>query len=178
MKKYKLIKDNTLTNTIKSSNYKSGKFVKSCRIIPIINGVLCVFMALCKSDFNSFYIGEILNGINIIALSVITYDGIKGIKSYFAHEKLYELTNNFIKNNIFIPVSMIENSDMTEDNNISFIEVSYYDNIVQTRSDDGISYHYYDDKNNISDITNIVNENIHSKKKQKIISNMKKNTKF
>ncbi len=167
MKKYKLIKDNTLTNTIKSSNYKPSKFVKSCRIMPMINGVLCIFMILCKLDFDSFYIGEILNGINVIALSAITYDGVKGIKSYCDHEKLYKLTNNFIKNNIYIPVDMIENSDIIEDNDISFIKVSDCDNIVQTNSDDGISYHYYDDENNISDITSIVNENILSKKKQK-----------
>lgn len=71
---------------------------------------------------------------------------------------------------------MIENSDIVEDDNISFIKVSDYDNIVQTRSDDGISYHYYDVKNNISDITSMVNENILSKKKI-IISNMKENIK-
>ena len=61
---------------------------------------------------------------------------------------------------------MIENSDIVED-----------DNIVYTRSNDGISYHYYDVKNNISDITSMVNENILSKKKI-IISNMKENIKF
>ena len=73
MKKYKLTKDNTLTNTIKSSNYMLSKFVKSCHIIPIVNGVLGIFMILCKLDFDSFCIGEILNGINVIALSSTTY---------------------------------------------------------------------------------------------------------
>lgn len=169
MKKYKLIKDNTLTNTIKSSNYKPNKFVKGCSIMPIVNGVLCIFMILGnKLGFDSFYIGEILKGANAIVLSAMMYDGVKAIKSHCDRKKLYKLTNNFIKNNnIYITIDMIENSDIIEDDNISFIKVSDCDNIVQTNSDDGISYHYYDDENNISDITNIVNENILSKKKQK-----------
>lgn len=174
MKKYRLIKNNTLTNTIKSSNYKPSKFVKVAFIIPIVNGALGIIMSACKVDVNSLHVNEVFGSINAFALSTTTYVCIKNIKSYFDQKKLFKLSNNLIENGVFIFMDSMENSDIIEDDNVSLIKVSECDNIIQTSYDDGVAYHYCDNENNISDITDIVNKSILRKKK---INNTRRNGK-
>lgn len=174
MKKYKLIKNNTLTNTIKSSNYKPSKFIKGAFIIPIVNGALGIIIGVCKVDVNSLHVNEVLGSISAFAISTTTYVCIKNIKSYFNQKKLFKLTDNFIENGMFISMGSLENSDIIEDDNVSLIKNSDWGNIIQTSYDDRITYHYCDDKNNISDITDIVNKSILRKKK---INNTRRNGK-
>lgn len=174
MKKYRLIKNNTLTNTIKSSNYKPSKFVKVAYIIPIVNGALGIIMGACKVDVNSLHVNEVFGSINAFALSTTTYVCIKNIKSYFDQKKLFKLSNNLIENGVFIFMDSMKNSDIIEDDNVSLIKVSECDNIIQTSYDDGVAHHYCDNENNISDITDIVNRSILRKKK---INNTRRNGK-
>lgn len=174
MKKYRLIKNNTLTNTIKSSNYKPSKFIKGAFIIPIVNGALEIIIGVCKVDVNSLHVNEVFGSISAFALSTMTYVSIKSIKSYFNQKKLFELTNNFIENGMFISMCFVENLDIIEDDNVSLIKVSECDNIIQTSYDDVVAYHYCDNENNISDITDIVNKSILRKKK---INNTRRNGK-
>lgn len=174
MKKYRLIKNNTLTNTIKSSNYKPSKFVKGVFIIPIVNVVLGTITLFCKVDVDALHVNEVFGSINAFALSTTTYVCIKSIKSYFDLKKLFKLSNNLIENGVFISMESMENSDIIEDDNVSLIKVSECDNIIQTSYDDGVAYHYCDNENNISDITGIVNRSILRKKK---INNTRRNGK-
>lgn len=173
MKKYRLIKNNTLTNTIKSSNYKPSKFVKGVFIIPIVNVVLGTITLFCK-DVDALHVNEVISGLYAFALSTMTYVSIKSIKSYFDLKKLFKLSNNLIENGVFISMDSMENSDIIEDDNVSLIKVSESDNIIQTSYDDGVAYHYCDNENNISDITDIVNKSILRKKK---INNTRRNGK-
>lgn len=174
MKKYRLIKNNTLTNTIKSSNYEPSKFAKGVFIIPIVNGALGIIMGVCKVDVNSLHVNEVFGSINAFAISTMAYVCIKSIKSYFAQKKLFKLSNNLIENGVFIFMDSMKNSDIIEDDNVSLIKVSECDNIIQTSYDDGVAYHYCDNENNISDITDIVNRSILRKKK---INNTRRNGK-
>lgn len=174
MKKYRLIKNNTLTNTIKSSNYKPSKFVKGVFIIPIVNVVLGTITLFCKVNVDALHVNEVISGLYAFALSTMTYVSIKSIKSYFNQKKLFELTNNFIENGMFISMCFVENLDIIEDDNVSLIKVSECDNIIQTSYDDRVAYHYCDNENNISDITDIVNKSILRKKK---INNTRRNGK-
>lgn len=174
MKKYRLIKNNTLTNTIKSSNYKPSKFIKGAFIIPIVNGALGIIMGVCKVDVNSLHVNEIIGGINAFAISTMIYGSIKNIKSYFDQKKLYELTKDFTENYMSLPVILTKDSEITEDDNVSLIKISECGNIIQTSYDDGVAYHYCDNENNISDITDIVNRSILRKKK---INNTRRNGK-
>ena len=165
MKKYRLIKNNTLTNTIKSSNYKPSKFIKGAFIIPIVNGALGIIIGVCKVDVNSLHVNEVFGSINALALSTVTYECIKNIKAY----------DNFIENGVFISMDSVENSDIIEDDNVSLIKNSECGNIIQTSYDDGVAYHYCDNENNIVDITDIVNRSILRKKK---INNTRRNGKY
>lgn len=173
MKKYRLIKNNTLTNTIKSSNYKPSKFVKGVFIIPIVDVVLGTITLFCKVDVDALHVNEVICGLNAFALSTTTYVCIKSIKSYFNQKKLFKLTNNFIENGVFITMGSVENLDITEDDNVGLIKISDCGNIIQTSYDDGVAYHYCDNENNISDITDIVNRSILRKK----INNTRRNGK-
>ena len=174
MKKYRLIKNNTLTNAIKSSNYKPSKFIKGAFIIPIVNGALGIIMGVCKVDVNSLHVNEVFGSISALALSTTAYVCIKNIKAYFAQKKLFKLTNNLIENGVFISTGSLENSDIIEDDNVSLIKNSDWGNIIQTSYDDRVTYHYCDNENNISDITDIVNRSILRKKK---INNTRRNGK-
>lgn len=174
MKKYRLIKNNTLTNTIKSSNYKPSKFAKGVFIIPIVNGALGIIMGVCKVDVNSLHVNEVFGSINAFAISTMAYVCIKSIKSYFAQKKLFKLTKDFTENYMSLPVILTEDSEITEDDNVSLIKISDCGNIIQTSYDDGVTYHYCDNENNISDITDIVNRSILRKKK---INNTRRNGK-
>ena len=127
----------------------------------------------CK-DVDALHVNEVISGLYAFALSTMTYVSIKSIKSYFNQKKLFELTNNFIENGMFISMCFVENLDIIEDDNVSLIKVSECDNIIQTSYDDRVAYHYCDNENNISDITDIVNKSILRKKK---INNTRRNGK-
>lgn len=168
-KKFKLRKDNSLTNSIKKVNYKPSKISKWGNKIVLTAGVLNVANMVTVSDLNA--IVTALNAISVPLLSYSIYSSIKRSSSIKESNKINLLALKLYLNGFIVNSEDLKNAKVISKDGVDMLAISLDASILQAETTDGnFNYAFYKD-GEYTDISDLVNSVMVKKKKHKKRSN-------
>lgn len=164
-KKFKLRKDNSLTNSIKKINYKPSKISKWGNKIVLTAGVLNVANMVTVSDLNG--IVTVLNAIAVPLMTYSIYSSIRQLNSSKESNKINLLSLKLLSNGFFADPESLKNAKVISKEGIDMLAFSQDASILQAETTDGnFNYAFYKD-GEYTDISDLVNSVMIKKKKRK-----------
>lgn len=168
-KKFKLRKDNSLTNSIKKINYKPRKISKWVSKIVFATGILNVADIVTVSDLSG--IVKVLNTVTVPLITYSFYSSIKQLLSIKESKKIDLLSVELLSKGFFVNSESLKNAEIISKDGIDMLAFSKDSSILQAETSDGnFNYALYKD-GEYTDISDLVNSVMIKKRKNKKRSN-------